>query len=442
MNNFSRQILSYKYCPILILGIVIIPFSILNNFEILTRISGNHISNQYHDLNQFISLAKDLRCSAFYPLWPFLIKNFSYITSINLHLSSITLSITFGLISLFYGINNIDKLSINKKLSKLLSYIYVLSPMTVFFFVGYTEAIFSLQSWILISLIIKFKNLNSFKLAHYLYLFFICILIGLTRSTILQTIFASFGSLILIKLKYNSLSKKDINFKRLIKICFFIIGGCLFGYTIIGIICSSSGEGFFAPFSYQSIGWDKSLGFRPSFLFNSRSPIIDLWGLYYPFLIFAVYLVDFSTFRIRFENISLSIYKNLPITLIYPPLGVLISILKKSDRKFICSKNLLVNQIKSDDIYFEENEFLFLYCILFAMSHSLICFFTQENYLYSLGRYVFGQPYFYVALSIFINSKKRILLNNPKITLALALFISVVYLIRNFIDFGNSKLLL
>ena len=226
-----------------------------------------------------------------------------------------------------------------------------------------------------------------------------------------------------------------------IKISLCIISGCLFGYLLIGIFCSVSGEGFFAPFFYQR-EWDKSLGFRPLFLFNTRSPVIDLWGLYYPFLIFACYLVDFSVLRIKFEKLSLLVYKNLPLILIYPPLGVLISTLKKSNRKLIHSKNFLVNTSKANDLYFQENEFLFLYCILFAISHSLISFFTQEQFLYSLGRYVFGQPYFYVALTIFINSKRVILVNNPKIIITFSVIISVFYLIKNFVDFGNSKLLL
>ena len=219
-----------------------------------------------------------------------------------------------------------------------------------------------------------------------------------------------------------------------------MITGCLFGYLLIGIFCSFSGEGFLAPFSYQK-EWGKSLGFRPLFLLNTRSPVIDLWGLYYPFLIFASYLVDFSVLRIKSEKLSLFIYKNFPITLIYPPLGFLMSILKKSDMKLILSKNFLVNLSQADDLYFQENEFLFLYCILFSISHSLICFFTQEQFLYSLGRYVFGQPYFYVAFAILINSR-RMLVNNPKIVLTFSLVISFLYLIKNFVDFGDSKLLL
>ena len=441
MNLFLKKIYFFKYSPILFLFILVIPSSVLINFEILQRFAGIHISNKYNDLNHYLSLAENLRCSAFYPLWPFLIKSFSHLKYINLHISAITLSITFGLISLFVGINTITKLSVNKNSSTILSYIYVLSPMTVFFFVGYTEAFFSLLSWIAISLIIKFHNDDSFEFSNYISVFLLYTLLSLTRATIVQTIFSSFGSLILIKLKNSSSNNNQFNFKKLIKLSICMITGCLFGYLLIGIFCSVSGEGFLAPFSYQK-EWGKSLGFRPLFLLNTRSPLIDLWGLYYPFLIFASYLLDFSILRIKFKKLSLLIYKNFPITLIYPPLGLLISILKKSNRKLIRSKSFLVNLSQADDLYFQENEFLFLYCILFSISHSLICFFTQEQFLYSLGRYVFGQPYFYVAFAILINSKRRMLLNNPKIILTFSLIISCLYLIKNFVDFGDSKLLL
>ena len=441
MNLFLKKIYFFKYSSILFLFILVIPSSVLINSEILQRFAGIHISNNYNDLNHYLSLAENLRCSAFYPLWPFLIKSFSHLKYINLHISAITLSITFGLISLFIGINTITKLSVNQKSSTILSYIYVLSPMTVFFFVGYTEAFFSLLSWIAISLIIKFHNNDSLKFSHYLSVFLIYTLLSLTRATIVQTIFSSFGSLILIKLNNSSSNNNQFNFKKLIKVSICMITGCLFGYLLIGIFCSVSGEGFLAPFSYQK-EWGKSLGFRPLFLLNTRSPVIDLWGLYFPFLIFASYLVDFSVLSIKFEKLSLLIYKNFPMTLIYPPLGLLISILKKSDRKLIRSKSFLVNLSQADDLYFQENEFLFLYCILFSISHSLICFFTQEQFLYSLGRYVFGQPYFYVAFAILINSKRRMLINNPKIILTFSLIISFLYLIKNFVDFGDSKLLL
>ena len=131
MNLFLRKIYFFKYSPIIILFILVIPSSVLINFDILQRFAGIHISNKYNDLNHYLSLAENLRCSAFYPLWPFLIKSFLKIKYINLHISAITLSIIFGLISLFR-----DKWKLNYLLTKIYpqySYIYVLSPMTVFF---------------------------------------------------------------------------------------------------------------------------------------------------------------------------------------------------------------------------------------------------------------------------------------------------------------------
>ena len=49
-------------------------------------------------------------------------------------------------------------------------------------------------------------------------------------------------------------------------------------------------------------------------------------------------------------------------------------------------------------------------------------------------------PYFYVALSIFINSKASDSIKRPKVIYLLAIFISCGMLLKNFVDFGSANL--
>ena len=193
-----------------------------------------------------------------------------------------------------------------------------------------------------------------------------------------------------------------------------ILAGFVFGYIVYGLICLSNGFRFFEPFYVQQL-WNKSFGIRPIYLLTSRSPLIDFMGLYYPFLLIVNSLSNFSA---KIDFLNNLFYKNLPLTLIYPPLGFFYGILsRKSDsiKNADPTKELNKEKVNKDDKYFMDFRYLFWYCSLFAFSHSLICLLTSELYLASLGRFVFGQPYFYVALSIFIIAKQVIQLNAQRL---------------------------
>jgi hypothetical protein len=54
--------------------------------------------------------------------------------------------------------------------------------------------------------------------------------------------------------------------------------------------------------------------------------------------------------------------------------------------------------------------YLFWFCVYFPVFHSVLIFFTRDR-LYSLGRYIFGVPFFFVALGYLcccVPGKKRI----------------------------------
>ena len=110
------------------------------------------------------------------------------------------------------------------------------------------------------------------------------------------------------------------------------------------------------------------------------------------------------------------------------------------DKRSEFVQNESVEKINENDKYFMDFRYLFWYCSFTAFSNSLICAFTQKLYLAALGRYVFGQPYFYIALSIFIGSKASELIKHPKIVYCLTMLISCGMLLKNFVDFGNANL--
>ncbi len=58
----------------------------------------------------------------------------------------------------------------------------------------------------------------------------------------------------------------------------------------------------------------------------------------------------------------------------------------------------------------------------------------------SLGRYMFGQPHFYIALALFLNSPKKKLIENKKNLTIVTIVISSISLLINFVDFGSAKL--
>ncbi len=71
-------------------------------------------------------------------------------------------------------------------------------------------------------------------------------------------------------------------------LCLIISAGL--GYSIYGGLCVITRGDFFAPFHDQSL-WKKALGFRPELLLLPKSPLIDLQALYLPGLLLLVGLL-------------------------------------------------------------------------------------------------------------------------------------------------------
>ncbi|NJL10970.1 MAG: hypothetical protein HC908_14535 [Calothrix sp. SM1_7_51] len=81
------------------------------------------------------------------------------------------------------------------------------------------------------------------------------------------------------------------------------------------------------------------------------------------------------------------------------------------------------------------NNYIFWFSLYFAAIHSIIAFFTQDR-LYSLARYVFAVPFFFLALGYLYNC----ILGKPKYkTLILLIVFSAISLVEQWVRFGEDK---
>ncbi|KGG12078.1 MULTISPECIES: hypothetical protein [Prochlorococcus] len=435
-----------EYLPLLILLGVILPLAILLNPNLIPRLLGqtSHISKYgYLDMEHYIFLAQnkyiDLQRTAYYPLWPFLLSTFTKLTSLEIYKATILLSSIFGILSitlikpLFYRVSN------SRLFANCSFYLYTLSPMTVVFFMGYTESIFAFQS---IVLLLSMHNILTAKIyrpfslfLNYLVIFASSILLSLTRPILIQTIFS-----IALSISFLIIANK-IRFRFLKKYLFLsslILLGTFAGYVIYGNILVDHQFRFFEPFYAQEM-WNKSLGFRPIYFLTSKSPLIDFWALYYPFILLIGYFNGLSNYF--FRKISTVPFRKLALTLLYPPIGIISGIFSNDISKRTASENL--DQPKNTLIttYTADKDFLFYFSTFFAFSHSLICFLTQPFYMASLGRYVFGQPFFYLSLCLFLNNRIELISIKQRYLFLATLFISSLYLLINFINYANADFL-
>lgn len=373
--------------------------------------------DSYFDTGHYLNLVSSPKCWAFYPLWPRLVRLISSTfqqapASVASHISQLGFClIAFMSLKWFRAEGKIYACN------QLIWSLYIMSPMTLFMLIGYTESIFSLLSWCLIFLMSKvcreadessdnYKH-NELKVEPYLLVSFILTSAMSYSRPILPQVAASVALVLTLRALDRRRSQKVFYQPDGVDAMFIsILLGSLAGYSLYGIECLGEGKSFVEPFLSQTNDWDKSLGFRPIFLVTSRSPIFDLWALYYPI---ALLLVGLSS---KFAGLARMIAPlhsadpwYLPVFLIYPPVSIAYSLGKrffafiKEPHKPVEAERIRLPKDMRPDTQESPNS-VFFFCCTFAATHSGIVFLTQENYLYSLGRYVFGQPYFYVALAI------------------------------------------
>ncbi|MTJ14215.1 mannosyltransferase [Anabaena sp. UHCC 0187] len=399
-------------------------------------------NSYYWDVEHYATMALNPSCKAFYPLWPFIIRNLFHPQTIEqaahyfLLLSTVIFFVTNFL--LFWVFQTALQ---RTYLAFWIMLAYTVNPMAIFRVIGYTESLFSLFSTLFIWVCLPNSKINqNLKIG---FIFIITFLMSLTRPILIQIFFASALTLITIIsleiLRSNRYSWQNllVNLKKYqheTKMTVTIWVAALLGYSVYGSFCLKTRGNFFAPFDDQRL-WGKSLGIHLEILLFPKSPLFDIIAFYLPLIILLLSLT-FTYYKFSKQNniIFLPRY-NLwwSIFYLYPP--VLIFIYGFNFMKSIKTKTNLSKINIPDYTNKLAINYVFWFSLYFTTAHSLINFFTFDR-LISLGRYILATPFFFISLGYLY----RCIPGKIKYqTLFFMTFISALALLDQWIRYGQDK---
>ncbi|HEY9809932.1 MAG TPA: hypothetical protein V6D13_11450 [Halomicronema sp.] len=340
----------------------------------------------YWDVEHYASLALNLRCNAFYPLWPAVLKflfNPQNLEGAAFYASVVGTGLFFVTTPFLFWL--FQKVLNYKYLAFLVVLAFTVNPMAIFRVNGYTESLFTALSAVFIWIFLT----DNFKVK-LVSLLGITFLMALTRPVLLQIIFAS-GLTLLTVWFFGKLSLDKVY--QTIAIWF----GSFLGYSVYGSFCLRTRGDFFAPFQDQKL-WGKSLGLHLDLLLTPKSLLFDLLGLYFGVGVLVVGLV-FVYFKWKGQTPAFFVPKfwGWNILLVYPPVFIVVyglNFLRLKLQK--SSEKLRVLEVSSYAEKLRDN-YLFWFCVYFCAVHCGIVFFTQDR-LFSLGRFIFGVPFFFLAV--------------------------------------------
>ncbi|MDF5709059.1 MAG: mannosyltransferase family protein [Nostoc sp. S4] len=350
---------------------------------------------QYWDAIHYVNLGLNPRCQAFYPLWSQINHLFAPESPVvGLRYAFILCNILFVL-SLPIILFVLQKVIKSESLSFITLILYVLNPNSIFHSIGYTESLFSFWAIIsVVALLFPTSVLWNGILAVSV------ILMSVSRPSLVQLLFASFSALICVFLGSQLEPKTHFQIKQwkeyiiltgLIAICAIV------GYSIYGIYCLLSTGNFLAPFQAQ-IEWGRTLQLRPLFLLFPRSLLNDLHGLYFPFILLflAIILIYFHAKR---KEVSLYVPKHplLWITLFYPPIAILIYFIRSWQ---LAKAGKITPQSVTPTIVQLQTNYVFFFSLFICIANAAIGFLAASGYLYSLARFVFATPFFFIAFGM------------------------------------------
>ncbi len=397
----------------------------------------------YWDIKAYAEMAISPRCQAFYPLWPFIIRNLFHPQNIEQAAHYFLLvATTLFFISTFLLFWVLKTGLQRSYLTFWIVLAYAVNPMAIFRVIGYTESLFATLSTFFIWVCLPQLKLNEkIKLC---LLFAITFCMALTEPILIQIFFSTTAAIItifileILQLEMYSWSNLLITIKKYkyeLKMILTIWISALLSYSIYGNFCLKTRGDFLAPFHDQS-HWGKTLGLHLELLLFPKSLLIDLLGLYLPFIILFLSFILVYFKIIQPKSIFVPQYKFwLNILLLYPPLLICIYIvnflrLKKRNLQDDLHKLLISDYAKK-----LASNYLFWFCIYFTTVHSLLIFLTQ-NRLHSLGRYIFATPFFFVALGYLY----RCIPGKTKYhTLLWLISISAIALVQQWINYGQDK---
>lgn len=390
------------------LGMVLNPDSFWKFFTSpLTLPESSTSLSYYWDIQAYGELALDPQCSAFYPLWPMLIRwGFHPSTIVEAARSFLGVATILS----FVGVPLLLKLFRqgfqNDRLALEMALLYSLSPLAIFRVIGYTESLFGVLGILLLLLL----SPDSSRSSRWIPLWGggLAALLALLRPTLPQMLGSSVATLITLGI-VDQIDRGGLDeapeeqalpfswratyqlfqqrYPLALPLTLTLIIGTIAGYSLYGWFCWQTTGDFFGAFSQQHL-WNKSLDFRPWLLFTSRSPIVDLWGLYLPALLWIVAVGQVG------QTLG---YLSLPplrggvagwLLATYPPLWILIQTWNRP----VESRSSPVLPLPP-----WAKMYGFWFALYFSASHAAIVGLTQDR-LVSLGRYIFAQPFVFYAL--------------------------------------------
>jgi hypothetical protein len=361
----------------------------------------------YWDVRHYADMALSNLCLAFYPLWPVLIRVLFHPQTVDQAAHSLLVASTVIFFILTPLLIWIFRKEFSHQYLAFLSVLaFSLNPMAIFRVIGYTESLFSALSAIFIWVSLRQTRLNeNLRLA---LVFVLTFAMSLTRPILMPFWFSSAATLGTIvffdRLKLPTRNGESFltqikALSREIKMTLTICIAALLGYSIYGSFCFRSRGNFFAPFLDQK-NWGTKPGLHLELLLFPKSPLFDLLGLYFPLLLMLLALT-FVYFKIKNQTPLVWIPKSpfWNILLLYPPLLILTYIFNyfRLKNKSAEVESSLTKLNTSDATRTLSSNYLFWFCIYYPVFHSLLIFFTRDR-LYSLGRFIFGVPFFFMAL--------------------------------------------
>ena len=429
--------------PIVLGFILCTAIAVIINPHIFTSFFSNSPAKLFYDIEHYSNLAINPTCNAFYPLWPWLINNLGNPKTVDdaaLYFRVVGSLLSLISIPLFLFLLKQDIKSY--KINFLVVALYAINPLSVFRTIGYTEGIFGVLSliflFLLSSLKIASKTLIKFLLI-LISIFLLSFLLSLTRPFLIQVTFSSILALVSILLINKFQIKENLNkenFNKYFKIysitTFIICFGALLGYCVYGYYCLQSRGDFFAPFHDQK-AWGKQLGIYPQLFFIPVTSA-DFTAIYLPLITLIV-----SCFICISVNITKLVFVILKIwqwllLFAYPPAFLAFY---SADFKRANSSHRLTNLTEINLTQAAKNlsiNYVFWFCIYFGLIHSIIVVFSDQR-LTSLRRYIFGTPYFFVAIAYISNC-----FPTRKVTKLLLwlLGFSSIWLVKYWLDYAND----
>jgi hypothetical protein len=391
------------------LGMLVNPAAFSKFFSPLQLIPDSALpfpdKSYYWDVKHYAQMVLSNQCTAFYPLWPLLVRVLFHPQSLEQAAHSLLkISTVIFWISIPFLVGVFLKHLKQKYLAFLIVLAFTVNPMSIFRVIGYTESLFTAFSLIFLWLFLRpkyfSKNLQLFLI------FIVTFLLSLTRPILIQVLLASIGALgtmsvfenLKLQRPWNDFSILIRQYAQEVRITIALWISAWVGYSVYGFYCLNSRGNFFAPFFDQK-SWSSKTGLHLELLLFPKSPLFDLLALYFPVLVLLISLF-FVYYQVKNKTPLVWVPQSPAwmVLLLYPPLMVLVYIFNFIRlKKFTSKPNALVQLNTSDFTKSLSNHYIFWFCAYFSVVHCAMLFFTRDR-LYSLGRHIFGIPFFFLAL--------------------------------------------